>query len=188
MNAICAGRDATEKRWKSTAVQDAGACSSGLRPARSVLECARPLALSPARHGNQQMSSLPAIWIVLGATAFSKPELLQNPRPNYSEFPNSLKILESPMNWAITENGLRIYLTGVLTNTGPVSWNDVKFDCRFFDSHGVMLDADARQGYVTILPHDDTAFRVAIIPTAPTNAYSSFKIFVGSASNASSWF
>ena len=33
------------KRWRATAVHDAGAFSNGLRTSRSVLECASPLAL-----------------------------------------------------------------------------------------------------------------------------------------------
>jgi len=128
------------------------------------------------------------VWIVLIATLFSHLDGLQNPKPCYSEFPNSLKILASQMKWARTDNGLRIYLTGVLTNSSPVSWKDTEFDCRFFNSQGVLLDADTRDGHMTILPCDEAAFRVAIIPTAATNEYASFKIYVGNARNAKGWF
>jgi hypothetical protein len=121
------------------------------------------------------------VWIVLVAVMFSSFDRLQNPKPYYSEFPNSLKVLESQMNWAQTHDGLRIYITGVLTNTCPVGWRDAEFDCRFFDSHGVMLDAYVGRNYGTVLPCDDAAFRVAVIPVAPTNDYASFKIFVGNA-------
>src|ERR1035438_7826825 len=128
------------------------------------------------------------VWVTLGATLFSNIDRLQNPKPFYSEFPGSLKILVSQMNWARTDNGLHIYLTGVLTNSSPVTWKDAEFDCRFFNSQGVMLDAFAGHSYMTILPYDETAFRVAVIPTAPTNEYSSFKIYVGNARNAKGWF
>jgi len=128
------------------------------------------------------------LWGVLMIVAFSKLSQLGNPKPYYSQFPNSLKILQSRMNWAQTQNGLRIYIAGVLTNTCPVPWKDVEFDCRFFDSQGVMLDADTGQSYLTVPPYDDSAFRVAIIPSAPTNEYTSFKISVGSARNAAGWF
>ncbi len=128
------------------------------------------------------------VWVVLMSVMFSNLERLQNPKPYYSEFPNSLKILESRMNWARTENGLRIYVTGVLTNTSPVTWKEAEFDCRFFDSRGMLMDAGTGHGYATILPFDDDAFRVAIIPTAPTNKYASFKISVGNARNAKGWF
>jgi hypothetical protein len=127
-------------------------------------------------------------FIVLVAGMFSVFDRLENPKPYYSEFPNSLKVIESRMNWAQTENGLRIYITGVLTNASPVAWRDAEFDCRFFDSHGAMLDACVGHSYGTVLPCDDRAFRVAIIPIAPTNDYASFKIFAGNARNVKGLF
>ena len=128
------------------------------------------------------------VWILLGVTAMSSFDRMMNPKPYYSEFPNSLKILQSQMNWAQTGDGLRIYITGVLTNTSPVVWRDAEFDCRFFDSHGAMLDACIGRSYSTVLACDDSAFRVAIIPIAPTNDYATFKVFVGSARNLKGWF
>jgi hypothetical protein len=42
---FCAGFVRGEKRWRATALQDAGALTEDHRIARSVLECASPLAL-----------------------------------------------------------------------------------------------------------------------------------------------
>ena len=42
-NGVVSARN--EKRWRATAVQDAGAFPDASRNARSVLECATPLAL-----------------------------------------------------------------------------------------------------------------------------------------------
>ena len=128
------------------------------------------------------------IWVVFMVAMFSILDSIQNPKPYYSEFPSALKIIESRMNWAQTEKGLRIYITGVLTNTSPVAWRGTEFDCRFFDSDGVIVDADTGHGYVTISPYDDAAFRVAIIPIVPTNEYTSFKISVGNATSAKGLF
>ncbi|MFZ1073408.1 MAG: FxLYD domain-containing protein [Verrucomicrobiia bacterium] len=127
---------------------------------------------------------LTIVWVVFGLLIFSMTARLQNPRPFYSEFPGALKILESRMNWAQTDHGLRIYIAGVLTNNSPESWRSAEFDCRFFNANGVMIDADTRSGYTDVLAHDESAFRVSIIPTAPTNEYVSFKISVGNARNA----
>ena len=124
------------------------------------------------------------VWVVFMMAMFSIMDRFQNPKPYYSEFPGSLKIIESRMNWAQTEKGLCIYITGVLTNTSPVTWRGSEFDCRFFDSRGVMLDADNGHGYVTIQPHNDAAFRISVIPIAPTNNYASFQVSVGNAINA----
>lgn len=128
------------------------------------------------------------VWVVFMIVIFSFLDRLQNPKPYYSEFPNTLKIIESRMNWAQTSAGLRIYVTGVLTNTSPVSWRDAEFDCRFFNASGVMIDADTGHGYIDVCPNDESAFRVAIIPTAPTNDYVSFKISVDNARSAKGLF
>jgi hypothetical protein len=129
---------------------------------------------------------IPMAAILLGFITFliSAVDELQNPKPNYSEFPASLKLLESHMNWTGTSNGLRIYVTGVLTNTSPIPWRDGEFDCRFFDANGLMIDADTGYGRIDVCPHGESAFRVSIIPTARTNDYVSFKVLVGNARSA----
>lgn len=88
------------------------------------------------------------------------------------------------MNWAQTGNGPRIYVAGVLTNTSPAAWRDGEFDCRFFNAKGVMIDADTGHGHIDVCPYGESAFRVAIVPTAPTNDYASFTISVGNARSA----
>jgi hypothetical protein len=128
------------------------------------------------------------LWVGFMVIIFSFLNRLQNPKPYYSEFPDSLKIIESRMNWAQTDNGLRIYVTGVLTNTSPVAWKDAEFDCRFFDAKGMMVDAAIGSGHLDVCPYDESAFRVAVIPTAQTNDYASFKISVGNARNAKGLF
>jgi hypothetical protein len=128
------------------------------------------------------------LWVALIAVTFSSLDRLQNPKPYYSDFPDSLKIIEAHMNWAQTGNGLRIYVAGILTNTSPVAWREGEFDCRFFNARGVMIDADTGRGHIDVGPHCESAFRVAIAPAAPTNNYASFKIFVGNARSANGLF
>ena len=84
--------------------------------------------------------------------------------------------------------GLRIFIAGVLTNDCPVAWKSAEFDCRFYNANGIMVDASTGYGGATVRPYDDAAFRVSIIPTAPTNDYASFKVSVGHARNVKGWF
>src|ERR1019366_1795467 len=83
---------------------------------------------------------LAAVWIVMGIGILSAINRLGNPKPYYSAFPQALRVVESRMNWAATKDGLRIYLTGILTNQSAVAWNGVEFECRFYDAKGVMVD------------------------------------------------
>lgn len=129
-----------------------------------------------------------ASFVLVAIILLSGLDRLQNPKPNYSDLPDSLLVLESHMNWAMTQDELRIYIAGVFTNTSSAAWKDTEFDCRFFDANGVMIDAGTGFNRVTINPNDDAAFRISITPTAATNSYVSFKISVSHARNARSWF
>ena len=135
-------------------------------------------------------TGIPMMMIVLvGAVAFvARVERLMNPKPYYSQFPDSVRIVESHMNWAVAHDDVRIYIAGVVTNTSPFTWKEAEFDCRFFNAKGEMIDATTGYGHVTVRPNDDVAFRVSIAPTAPTNSYASFKISVSHARNSRSWF
>lgn len=129
-----------------------------------------------------------AIVIVLGVALLNALDRISNPKPNYAAFPHALRVTESRMNWAQTKEGLRIYMTGILTNQTPVAWKDVEFECRFYDANGVMVDAAHSRGYLTIQPNDDTAFRAVVIPGGATNDYTSYKLSVTTARNAKAWF
>jgi predicted nucleic acid-binding Zn ribbon protein len=111
-----------------------------------------------------------------------------NPKPYYTEFLDSLQVMSSQMNWVQTTQGVRIYMTGVLTNQSPVPWRDPEFECRFFDTNRVMVDVANTAGRLTILPHDDRAFRLVVQPGRPTNDYASYKLSVSTARNAKGGF
>jgi hypothetical protein len=106
---------------------------------------------------------------------------LTNPPPYYSDFRGSLRILESKMSWADTTDGQRVFITGIVTNQSPMAWRGLEFETRFFDSKGQMIDAANGYTGFTILPGNDSAFRVSVKPVLSTNHYSSFKISVSNA-------
>ncbi len=111
-----------------------------------------------------------------------------NPGPYYSEFASPLKILESNMNWAETGSGLRIYITGLLTNESFQAWKDVEVECRFYDRTGNLIDAANGLARLTVLPESDSAFRVSVTPSRATNDYVVYRVSVSNARNAKSWF
>jgi hypothetical protein len=121
---------------------------------------------------------------ILLVVVFSRFDRLFNPRPHYSEMPDALLVLESRMNWVETTNGPRIYVTGILTNRSAVAWREVEFECRFFGTNGIMVDADHARGWLTILPNDDCAFRAMVAPGRPAADYHALKVSVSTARNA----
>jgi hypothetical protein len=168
-------------------------CAEPIPPAAKVCpRCRQWLTIWSVR--NPLVTSLVAgllmatIMVVLGATALNRLDRVINPQPNHTTFPHALRVLESRMNWAQTKDGLRIYLTGILTNQSPIPWQDIEFESRFYDSAGLMVDAAHSHGYLTIQPCDDTAFRAVVIPGCATNVYSSYKLSVSMARNGWSRF
>jgi hypothetical protein len=124
-----------------------------------------------------------AILALLGVFMLTSLNRIQNPKPDYMEFPDALEVLESQMIWAEINNEPRIYITGILTNRSAVPWRDIELECRFFDPNGRLLDAAHPHAAVTIQGYDDTAFRAIVGPACPTNLYTSFKVSVSSARN-----
>jgi hypothetical protein len=109
---------------------------------------------------------------------------LMNPRPFFSEMPESLRVLDAQMSWVETTNGPRIYVIGMLTNQSQVAWKDVEFQCRFFGTNGVMIDASYPGARLTILPGSDAAFRGTVTPACAKSDYHAMTTTVSSARNA----
>jgi predicted nucleic acid-binding Zn ribbon protein len=111
-----------------------------------------------------------------------------NPRPFFGDMPDSLRVIEASMNWVETTNGPRIYVVGMLTNQSSVAWKDLEIQCRFFDTNGVMVDAEYPSSRLTILPHGDAAFRGLATPSHAEADYHTLKATVSAARNARSRF
>jgi hypothetical protein len=126
------------------------------------------------------------VYVAFGILILTTLNRLQNPKPDYTDFVGSLRVLETRMNWADTTSGTRIYITGILTNQSAFAWRDIELECRFFDTSGQLLDAAHAHAGVTVQPHDDTAFRAVVVPSESTNHYASYAISVNTARNTRS--
>jgi len=115
-------------------------------------------------------------------------ERFENPKPDYTDFVNSVRVIESRMAWGQTTNGPRIFITGLLTNQSPVAWRQLELECRWFDAEGQLVDVIHRPAGLTIQPHDDAAFRTTLDPQRATNDYVSFRLSVSMARNTKGYF
>jgi predicted nucleic acid-binding Zn ribbon protein len=167
-------------------------CAETIKPAAKVCpRCRQWLTLRSIRNPAIAIwvFGLPhlAIYICLAVLVLTFLNRIENPRPNYTEYLNSLHVLESHMNWAGTGSDLRLYITGILTNQSAVAWRDIELQCRFFDANGLLIDAAHPRAGLTIQPHDDAAFRAVVTPSRATNDYASFKATVSTARNTKGW-
>ena len=126
-----------------------------------------------------------ALMAMLILTAVNR---FTNPKPDYTDYVNSLRVTESRMNWAESGNGPRIYITGILTNQSGIAWRDIELECRFLDTNGLLVDAAHPNVRLTIQPHDDSAFRAVVTPSHATNDYASFRLLVSTARNTKGFF
>lgn len=125
-----------------------------------------------------------ASMILFGYWSFNRLGKLFNPPPFYSDFQGSIQILDSKMKWVETSEGPRLFLTGLITNRSSMAWRRPEFECRFFNSQSQMVDAATGYAYLTILPGNDSAFRLSIKPLLSSNEYASFKLSLSTAYNA----
>jgi hypothetical protein len=168
-------------------------CAEAIKPAAKLCpRCRQWLTLRSLRNPTISIwllgAPMIAIFIVMGQGLLNSMDRIINPKPYYADFPQTLRVVESRMNWAHTSYGLRIYLTGILTNPGPIAWRDIEFDCRFYDAKGGMVDAANAHARLTIQPNDDAAFRTVVTPGCETNDYDSYKLSITTARNARSWY
>jgi hypothetical protein len=124
-----------------------------------------------------------ACIVGIGLMVFTKFDRIWNPKPDYTEFLDSVRVVESRINWVASTNGYRMYLVGLMTNQSQVAWRDIELECRFFDTNGVMVDVSSARCNLTIQPNDEAAFRAIINPGRPTNDYALHKLTVSSARN-----
>lgn len=109
-----------------------------------------------------------------------------NPSPRFSEAHEPLSIVDSQMHWTQSSTEMRLQLLGTLTNRSDVPWKDPIFECRFFDSNGKLIDVAHPHEYFTVLANTESAFSLRIRPARATNDYSSYKLTVTTAWNATS--
>jgi hypothetical protein len=139
--------------------------------------CRQPLSLRSIRHPVTAflVLTLPTLLfiILLVVSMVSGLDRIFNPKPSYTGYLGSLQVTESRMNWVYSSNGLHGYVVGIVTNQSQIAWKGIEFDCRFFNTNGILVDAAGGTSPYTIEPHDESAFRVTIYPTRPTNDYAS---------------
>lgn len=116
--------------------------------------------------------------------AIIKMERIMYPRPFYTEVPDSLRVTESKFDFRQTDSGVRLYVTGLVTNQSQIPWKDTEFECRFYDANQTMIDVAHPRPFMAIQPNDEAAFSITIRPARRTNDYSSFKLRVITARNA----
>ena len=92
------------------------------------------------------------------------------------------------MHYGQTGTGPTISAIGKVQNNSDNSWSSIVIETRFFDKDGKLIDTESREFYsMTILPHEEAAFRIRTAADKPPSSYVSHKVFVRSAKDPRAW-
>jgi hypothetical protein len=155
--------------------------------ARVCPRCRQWLALWSARNPILQgVAALAAFLALLGAGGWAFTQIFQrfqNQPPFYLDHPGAIQVLSRDFNWVETKDGPRLFVTGILTNQSDIAWGAVELECRFHDGTGRMIDAANAIARLTLAPHDDSAFRVTVVPGCLRSNYAAVTLNVATARN-----
>ncbi len=101
---------------------------------------------------------------------------------NFQQYLGQIEISESEMKFGENSCGPSIVILGKVMNRSKFSWKDVRFELKFFDKDGKLIDADQEEDYSLILtPEEESLFKVSLKIDFPVEQYVSYEIRILSA-------
>jgi len=107
---------------------------------------------------------------------------------DFSSSKDKITVLSSQLAIEATHDYTNVVVAGVLTNASDYSWILNRFEVRFFNTDGALIDADSSGSGITILPHAEASFRLTLYSRKSIPESSSHKVLVSSASEPGIWF
>ena len=108
---------------------------------------------------------------------------LNNPQPEFTRFIGQIKVTESKLMPRLTEKDGSVVIFGLVTNETLHTWKDIQFDCRYFDSNGVLVDAKTITPNLRLAGHTESSFRMDLRTFNALSNYVSHQVSVKSARN-----
>ena len=121
-----------------------------------------------------------AFALILLGTFVLCVEILTGKR-DFSPHRDKIVVLRSNLELSANTNWPNIKLVGMATNTSKYAWEAIRFEVRFFDSHGTMIDTETGSEYFTMLPFSEHAFAVSLVHREVLPEHAFYKVFVKSA-------
>jgi hypothetical protein len=109
---------------------------------------------------------------------------------NFAEYKDQVTITDVNMKFSDNSDcGQKVLVLGTITNSSDVSWDEIVFEIRFYDTDNNFIDTDHEEKYTFMVPvNDSSTFKVSMPRDFPTEMYDSCKIRVLSAKDASNFF
>jgi len=169
----------------SDATKICPACAESIKPAAKICpRCRQWQAIWSIHNPVIPFLGGLACLIVAGLSLFVFFGRIVNPGPDFSPFRDQIAVTGTKLNVQQTEKDRLVVVVGTVTNRSAIAWKDLEFECRFFGVKGDLIDARTHIWRMTILGHDEAAFRADTKAARPLEEYASHQVVVRSARNA----
>lgn len=96
---------------------------------------------------------------------------ITQPEPEFTPFRNDVYVTSSTMHVIAAGTNSTVVVFGSITNRSPVAWKFIEIECRFRDASGQWIDAKTQNSSLTVLAHDEIAFRLETKAAHPPGDY-----------------
>ena len=101
---------------------------------------------------------------------------------DFSAHRDEITVLTSQMTEAVTYSTSKdLIVFGILTNQGSYKWEVGRFEVRFLDKNGKLMDVASETESFTLLPHSEHAYRLSFDRRRLDPLYSEAKVYVRAA-------
>jgi len=98
-------------------------------------------------------------------------------------------VVETEMHYGKLDENSYVSVLGKLQNESDLTWQNVRFEVRFFDANHHLIDTISYSDYsLVVLAHRDSAFRVRGRADKSKEVYDHFEIDIKDAREVKRWF
>jgi hypothetical protein len=108
---------------------------------------------------------------------------------NFAKYKAQIEVTDVNMKFSDNSDcGQKVLVLGTITNSSDVSWDEIVFEIRFYDSDNNFIDTDQKEKHIFMVPaNDSSTFKVSMPRNFPAEMYDSCKIRVLSGKDASNF-
>jgi len=170
-------------------------CAETIKAAAKVCPHCRTWQKKWSFQNPQTTQSIAAIcWVILISVGvigvgFFFDNLIGNKR-DFAPYQNQIAVVNSERSFRIAYSNLTVSVVGVVTNQSDFSWKNVALEAQFFNKAGQLIDviqADGDYRGITVISHNEAAFRIEAKAAKPESEYASQQVFIRSAKDIKSW-
>lgn len=146
-----------------------------------------------------RLSFIPPVWLVpvsialflvvlAGMLALLSGGSMFLPGADFEEHADEILVADSTFDFSDETGRSSIAAVGTLKNTGSIDWKDLRFEVRYFDSKGHLIDTESlKEPSLVLRAGGEAPFRVEGTAVRPPEQYASHQVIVRDADDLAGW-